>query len=543
MNPTEQLEQTETLGAPPTAGAMEKQNSVPGGSRPARTRSYGRNMRRRRQPSQRGAAPGSRRPPSSLRAQTLPEPFRGRAKIIPADKKFLLPYQRRWVQDTSRLKLAEKSRQIGWTLASAYGVVARQSVETAQRDAWISSRDDFQARLFLEDCKNIANILGMGAKAKDFPEEIVDATGHSSYLLQFNNGLRAFSMSSNPDAQAGKRGDRVLDEFALHLDPRKLYSIAFPGITWGGNLEIFSTHRGTANFFNELVNEIKYNGNPKGFSLHSVSLKDALDQGFLYKLQTKLRPGDPRLDMDESDYFSFIRSGCADLESFLEEFCCQPSDDNSAFLSYDLIAACEYPQGTDFEQKATKATKEDSLLPSLPSVQISGDLFIGVDVGRDRDLTVIWVLERLGDVLHTRDVICMDRQSFDSQEAVLYELLARPNLRRCCIDQTGLGRQFAERAIGRFGRYRVEGIQFTSGTKEELAYPVRAAFEGKTLRVPGDKFVRSDLHSLRKEVTASGNVRFTGERTQNGHADRFWALALALHAAKPAPAQYSATLC
>jgi phage FluMu gp28-like protein len=37
---------------------------------------------------------------------------------------------------------------------------------------------------------------------------------------------------------------------------------------------------------------------------------------------------------------------------------------------------------------------------------------------------------------------------------------------------------------------------------------------------------------MRKEATASGNIRFTGERTVHGHADRFWALALALHAAQ-----------
>ena len=35
-----------------------------------------------------------------------------------------------------------------------------------------------------------------------------------------------------------------------------------------------------------------------------------------------------------------------------------------------------------------------------------------------------------------------------------------------------------------------------------------------------------------KETTASGNIRFTAERNANGHADRFWAVALALHAGK-----------
>jgi len=157
-----------------------------------------------------------------------------------------------------------------------------------------------------------------------------------------------------------------------------------------------------------------------------------------------------------------------------------------------------------------------------------------VDVGRVHDLTVIWVVERLEDVCFTRQVACLEKATFAEQEERLYGILALPNLKRCCIDQTGMGRQFAERAAQRFGEYKVEGINFTSGVKEDLAYATRAAFEKKTVRIPADKWIRADLRSLRKEATASGHTRFTGERTQLGHADRFWALALALHAAKRA---------
>ena len=31
-------------------------------------------------------------------------------------------------------------------------------------------------------------------------------------------------------------------------------------------------------------------------------------------------------------------------------------------------------------------------------------------------------------------------------------------------------------------------------------------------------------------MTAAGNIRFSADRSENGHSDRFWALALALHA-------------
>ena len=125
----------------------------------------------------------------------------------------------------------------------------------------------------------------------------------------------------------------------------------------------------------------------------------------------------------------------------------------------------------------------------------------------------------------------MQNAKFSAQEEVLYRLLLLPNLRRCCIDATGLGMQLAERAQERFGTYKVEAVQFTAPVKEELAYPVKAAFEDLNLRIPFDRNLQADLRAIKKETTAAGNIRFSADRSKNGHADRFWALALAIHAA------------
>ena len=95
----------------------------------------------------------------------------GRAKVIPPNT-LLLPYQSRWVKDTARLKLAVKSRQIGWTWATGYGLIRRKSVKGATLDAWISSRDEIQARLFLEDCKGFGDLLHVGAR--DLGESVID---------------------------------------------------------------------------------------------------------------------------------------------------------------------------------------------------------------------------------------------------------------------------------------------------------------------------------------------------------------------------------
>jgi phage FluMu gp28-like protein len=394
----------------------------------------------------------------------------GAAKVIPAKKAILLPYQAAWVNDNSRLKIAEKSRQIGWTWATGYGLTKHKALalETvlSKTDAWISSRDDIQARLFLEDCKAFAKILQIGAK--DLGEKAVDEKGNTAFVMQMANGLRIHSMSSNPDAQAGKRGDRVLDEFALHPDPRKLYAIAYPGITWGGSLEIFSTHRGSGNYFNQLIREIREKGNPKGWSLHRVTLQDALDQGFLYKLQSKLPADDERQGMDEAAYFDFIRKGAPDEESFQQEYMCVPSDDASAFIEWSLLDSCTFAQGEEWELSLETAAGRE--------------IYGGLDIGRHHDLTSFTVIEKVAGMHLVRKRIDLQGMTFSAQESALY-----PWFEICKL--------------------------------------------------------KSDIRAIRKEVTASGNVRFAADRGTNGHADRFWGLALALHAGKSVTRDIQIILC
>lgn len=435
----------------------------------------------------------------------------GAARIKPANPgAIFLPYQARWIADERRLKLMRKARQIGISWSTAYAAVARTGKVGARHDQWVSSRDDIQARLFLEDCKMFTGVLDMAAR--DLGEVVVDEkTKQSAYVLSFASGRRINSMSSNPDAQAGKRGGRILDEFALHPDPRKLWTIAYPGITWGGNLEVISTYRGTKNYFNQLVVEVLEQDNPKGISLHTVTLQDALDDGFLWKLQQSLPGDDERQGMTEAEYFDWVKSGCADEESFLQEYMCVPADDDAAFLEYDLIAASEYASGTPWQDFG------------------GGQLFLGIDIGRKKDLTVLWVLELLGDVLYTRHVEALRNMTKPEQEKVIWPWIARCD--RTCLDYTGLGIGWGDDAQAKFGKHKVELVTFTAPVKEALAYPVRGRMEDRRLRIPYDPLIRADLRAVTKQVTAAGNIRFTAERTPDGHSDRFWSLALAIHAA------------
>lgn len=444
--------------------------------------------------------------------------FKGAAKNIPADDVFLLPYQAAWVKDRSIMKLMEKSRRIGISYASAYEDVRRHSLKTNRLQTWVSSRDELTARQYVRDCMLFAKILH--AAATDMGEKVLtdDRFGsHSVHVIDFANGQPLHSLSSNPDAFAGRGGYVKLDEFALRKDPGAVYAIAGPTIDWGGALAIISTHRGSGNYFNTLIREIHEKGNPKRFSHHRVTLEDALNQGLLWKLQQKMQAGDERLDMDEAAYFDYQRNRARDEETFQQEYMCAPADDDSAFLEYALIDACCYASGESWSYDLEQ------------SAPCPNPLFCGIDIGRKKDLTSLTVLEKVMGLWLTRVRIDLKKVPFSAQERVVYPWIERCD--RTCIDNTGLGMQFAERAQEMFGEYKVEAVTFTGPTKERLAYPVRSAFEDRAIRIPfGDDNLISDLRKIRKTRTAAGNVRFVADGDDEGHADRFWSIALAMEA-------------
>ena len=84
-------------------------------------------------------------------------------------------------------------------------------------------------------------------------------------------------------------------------------------------------------------------------------------------------------------------------------------------------------------------------------------------------------------------------------------------------------------------------MTFTNAAKGEIAVNMHQVFEDKQARIPVSKTIRNDLHSVKKIVTASNNIRYDADRNENGHADRFWAAGLGLHAGQMAfsgPAEY-----
>ena len=185
-------------------------------------------------------------------------------------------------------------------------------------------------------------------------------------------------------------------------------------------------------------------------------------------------------------------------------------------------------------------------------------MYLGVDIGRKRDLTIAWLFEKVGGVLWSRRLVTLKGVSFDEQETAICRLIegsatgvppvpghgrdahgtsGGAAVRRVCVDQSGIGMMLAEHLVQKYGAV-VEPVTFTAPLKERLAPMVKQAFEERTVRIPDNREVRADINSVKRFVTLAGNVRFDAEHTDRGHADRFWALAMVVNAASEPRASF-----
>lgn len=425
---------------------------------------------------------------------------------------YFLPYQVTWLRDQSRLKLWEKSRRIGATYIQAYEDVVDASKDKGAMDVWFSSADESAAKEYIRYGAQWAKLLDVAAQ--ELGEVVIDRDQDvKALVIQFANGRRIHGLSSNPKAFRSKGGKLVLDEFAFHADAEALWKAAAPIITWGYPARVLSTYNGKGNRYYRMVDEAR-KGNT--WSLHTTTIEDAVAAGLVARVLGK----ESATEKEIAAFLADCRDIAGDEETYLQEYMCQPVDEATAWLPWAMITACE------------------SADAGRPDLYAGGDAYVGMDIGRKRDLTVIWVLERVGDVLWTREVVSLRKASFAEQDATLDRVFAAYKVRRCCIDETGLGMKPVEDAKRRHGEYRVEGVTFTGPVKQHLATVAKQAFEDKRARIPASKEIRNSHHAVRKLQTVAGNPRFDADRSEVGHADEFWSHALSIHAAEEPNARW-----
>lgn len=186
-------------------------------------------------------------------------------------------------------------------------------------------------------------------------------------------------------------------------------------------------------------------------------------------------------------------------------------------LTFPLIAGCQdnclWPEG---------------MLPP----RSHPELYIGVDVGRTQDRTVIWTLELVGDVAVTREIKVLDKCPFAEQKSEIKNRLNRYVV-ALRIDRGAIGYQLAEELELEY-RGVCQGVQLTSGRQGQLALALKTAFERHRIRIPEDCVLQADLQLVQEVETGTSGVPVVRtERGPSGHADRFWAAALALYGIEP----------
>jgi len=83
---------------------------------------------------------------------------------------------------------------------------------------------------------------------------------------------------------------------------------------------------------------------------------------------------------------------------------------------------------------------------------------------------------------------------------------------------------------------QVVGEVFTNDTKERWATDFKILLQRREVALPRERGLVAQIHSIKKRVLGSGKVAFDAERTvKGGHADQFWAVALACQKVRGAP--------
>ena len=230
-----------------------------------------------------------------------------------SDSRVLLPYQRRWLNDTARIKVWVASRQIGKSFALSLEAVTEALM--GRSDNLILSASERQAQEVMKKVKAHLSVIaplsaGLLGAVRDTREEI-----------ELPMGSRIISLPANPATVRGFSGNVYLDEFAFHADSREIWRAMYPSVTRGYKVRITSTPNGKQNMFYELARGKGALGEGANVSQHRTTIDDALSAG---------------LEMD----IAALRAGINDPEAWAQEYECQFIDAATALITYEMLDAC-----------------------------------------------------------------------------------------------------------------------------------------------------------------------------------------------------------
>jgi phage FluMu gp28-like protein len=418
------------------------------------------------------------------------------------------------LNDDSIFRIEDKSRQIAWSFTVAAEAVANAILD-GESTIFVSINQE-EAK---EKTLYAQRVLG-SLQISGLPKVVSDTV----LGLKFSNGARILSLPSTPPRGKAQM-NVVLDEFAHVQHDREIYTASLPIISKGGRLRIGSSPMGAAGTFWEISQqEIKaYPGFKRIFTpwykIKSFRSEDAIGADEMDTETRVERFGNDRIKMIYSNML---------LDDFQQEYECMYVDEAVSFFPWSLIRKNQDENLLCYKISSPHDLPLREIKADIAAGRIESVLVGGVDVGRKRDLTEIFFLG-FGDKTPLRIMISLDKAPFDVQEGVIRQVLEVLPVGYLLIDQNGIGMHLAERLAS---DTVAEGVTFTNASKHLWATEVKIQLEKENVPIPADRDLAYQIHSVKRMVTAAKNTVFDTDRNEKHHADKFWALALAVWAAR-----------
>jgi phage FluMu gp28-like protein len=333
----------------------------------------------------------------------------------------------------------------------------------------------------------------------------------SAYEMLFEGGGRLLSFPCR--APRGKAGASLyLDEMAFYPHSERVYGGALPVVTHGGRVTVASTPNGDAGMFWRLLSEPDL---VSRFSQHTVPWWRAPWLCTDPEAADAEAIADVRVDRYGTEVLQRLR-GAMDSVTFQQEYELHFVDLKDAFITW--------PEIMDNVRDVPMAATWSSL------AAMGGRLYAGVDIGRVAHATEIVVIRADGDRWSVCCIKSMVNETYWRQEEAVLDCLRIAGVERLCIDATGIGNNLSENLAGAYPD-RVTGLHFTGRLKEMMAHEVKRQLQAGALSLPRHRSLMDQLHAVRRTWLESGHARFDAPVVDSNHADKFWALAMALHAA------------
>ena len=441
----------------------------------------------------------------------------------------LEPWQRQFCDMGSRKAIWNKARQVGWSFAAAARAwgLCYLSAPGKYLGVFVSYN--------LEDAKEkirYVKALDDSLPAGDRLERVV----WSKTEIEFGNGNRIVTMF-RPRGKGP--ADVYIDELAHMVEDREVMRAAPPMNARGGGTYVGSSPLTKLGAFGDIWSGA--DGKFKTYQRIEIpwwrSAVLCVDvAGACVGYCARGMATEERVERFGTDALREIFDGMF-LEDFETEFECKWSNESVAFLSWELILACS-PVGEDgpvVKLVESPVTTFSEAMEAAWSLRGLGDVYIGADIGRRLDATEIVAGERIGSSskFEERLKVTLVKCKFAKQEAVLDRLCSLPNVRKVTIDQNGIGAQLSETLADKY-RGKVIAQVISPKSKPQIANHFRVVLENGDYQFYADGETRRQFHSVKKVVTAAGNVIYDVSRNEKHHADKFWATALMLWGASSA---------